>query len=94
MTTASRMQETLEASIAASASKMTGVGSGVTILSWLTSSAVGMWLGILIGVLGLVINWYFKHRSDRRAQEIHTAYMKKIMKGDGKVFIDLDEDRK
>lgn len=59
---------------------MTGAGSVVTLAGWFTSSNIGMWVGILIGISGLVINWYFKSRSDRRAQEAHRVFMTQMEK--------------
>lgn len=60
------------------ANKAVGGGSAVTLLSWLNSSNFGMWAGIAIGVVGLLVNWYFKHRSDKRADEIHRARMRAL----------------
>jgi hypothetical protein len=72
------VQESIEASVAAAASKATGAGSAVSIVGWLTSSNFGMWAGIVIGVAGLIVNAYFKHRSDKRASVAHAAYMRKM----------------
>ena len=72
------VQESIEASVAAAASKATGAGSAVTFVGWLTSSNFGIWAGIVIGVAGLIVNWYFKHRSDKRASVAHDAYMRKM----------------
>jgi len=74
----SRDIHNLDSTVAAVASKLTGAGSVMTMFGWFTSSNFGMWAGILIGILGLVVNWYFKHRGDRRAEEAHKAYMKKL----------------
>ena len=76
------VQETLDASVSAAASKVTGAGSAVTLFGWATSSTLGMWVGIVIGIAGLLVNWYFKHKSDRRAQAAHDAYMFKIRQQD------------
>ena len=74
----SNIQHSLEASVSAAASKATGAGSAVTVVGWLTSSNFGMWAGIVIGVAGLIVNSYFKHKSDKRAAEAHKAYMRKL----------------
>lgn len=60
------------------ADKMTFAGSAGTLLAWASSSAFGMWMGIMIGVCGLLINLYFKVRTDRRNQAQHEAFMAKI----------------
>lgn len=72
------IQESIEASVAASASKATVAGSAVTTVGWLTSSNFGMWAGIAIGLAGLLVNTFFKFRSDRRANEAHKAYLKSV----------------
>lgn len=70
--------QAIESSIAATANRVTGAGSVMTLLGWLTSSNAGMWMGVLIGISGLLVNWYFKRRSDKRAQDVHEAYMRKL----------------
>lgn len=71
-----------DAAVAGAASKATWTGSAVTVLSTFTSSDFGLWAGVAIGVAGLVVNWYFKRKSDLReaatelrAQEAHAAFM-------------------
>ena len=83
--TVTRLSETVEASMAAGASKVTGIGSGITVVGWFTQSSIGMWAGILIGILGLAVNWYFKHQGDKRAQEAHQAYMRKLNASSGAI---------
>lgn len=61
--------------------KVTIAGSAGTILGWATSSTFGMWMGILIGVTGLLINWYFKSKADRRNQEAHDMHMERMRRG-------------
>lgn len=64
------------AAVAASAAnKVTASGVGVTVLGWTTSSDFGVWAGILIGLVGLAVNFYYKRKSDKRAAEAHRAYM-------------------
>jgi hypothetical protein len=58
--------------------KATIAGSGGTILGWATSSEFGMWAGIVIGIAGLVVNWYFKRKSDIRNQQAHALYMQTL----------------
>ena len=69
-------QTTFEAAIAATASKATYGGAGASVISWLMSSEFGVLMGILIGVIGLCINWYYKHKEDRRQQKEHEQKMK------------------
>lgn len=73
-----QVREAIEASVASLASKATGTGSAVTVVGWLTSSNFGMWMGILIGVAGLLVNWHYKRKSDRRANEAHTFHLYRL----------------
>jgi Bacteriophage holin family, superfamily II-like len=61
---------------ASAANKATFSGVGVTFLGWTTSSNFGMWMGIIIGVSGLLVNLYYKRKSDKRSAEAHQVYMK------------------
>lgn len=74
-------QEIGEATAVSIANKAVGGGSAVTILGWLNSSNFGMWAGILIGVVGLLINWYYKHRGNARADEAHRAQLRALEAG-------------
>ena len=69
---------TAEAAVAYAASKAPATGSVVTVAGWATDSNFGMWAGIVIGVLGLLINTYYKRKSDRRAEEAHQAQMRSL----------------
>lgn len=70
--------EVAEAAIAAVAHKGTMAGAGAAVIGWATSSEAGVLIGIIIGVAGLAINWYYKARADRRASAEHAARMKQI----------------
>lgn len=69
------LQDTAASAVA---SKTTMVGSTVTVAGWATHSDFGMWAGIVIGVLGLVVNFYYRFKSDRRAAEAHRRYLDHI----------------
>lgn len=71
-------QNTIDAAIAAAASKATYAGTGFSFYSWLTSSEGGVVVGIVIAVIGLLINIYFKRREDQRQQTEHEARMRAI----------------
>lgn len=86
-----QVHQHIEASISAAASKATGAGSAVTVLGFITSSNIGMWLGVLVGFSGLVVNWYFKRKADKRAEEAHQAYMRKLHGGESDPPQEADE---
>ena len=76
---------TVETTAVAAANKATWAGSAMTMVSGVAASDIGMWAGIIIGVAGLVISWFFKYRADARYQEAnaryaeaHNAYMSNI----------------
>lgn len=56
-------------------------GAGTIIISWLTSSQGGVAVGILIGVIGLVIQWYYRRKQDQREEAEHQLRM--TMRQDG-----------
>lgn len=68
----------MDATIAAGATKLTGAGAVVSVLGGMTASDLGVWIGMAIAVVGLGMNWFYRNRADRRHQEAHEAYMKKM----------------
>lgn len=66
---------TLEATLAAAGSKATYTGASASVVSWFLSSEFGMLMGIFIGVTGLCVNWYYKHKEDQRRQAEHERRM-------------------
>lgn len=69
-----------DASIAAAASKSTYTGSGLMITGWLLSSQMAVLVGMIVGILGLVVNVYFKVKQDRRDQALHDEKIKQLKK--------------
>jgi hypothetical protein len=69
--------ETMDAT-ATVASKISIAGSVGSVASWASASDFGMWAGIVIGIAGLLVNWYYKRQSNLRAQESHRAFMAKL----------------
>lgn len=66
---------TVDTTMAAIGSKATYTGAGASILGWLMSSQAGILFGILIGVGGFLVNWYYRHKEDKRRQEEHDRRM-------------------
>ena len=78
-------QATFDATMASAASKATGTGAAASVAGWAVGSDVGVWAGIVIGSLGLLIKWYYEMKSDRRAaeadrraEEVHRAQMRAV----------------
>jgi cytochrome c biogenesis factor len=68
-------QDTIDAAISAVGSKVTYAGSAGSVLSWMTSNEGGVAIGVLVAVIGLAVNVFFKWREDRRQQEEHEERM-------------------
>lgn len=66
---------TIDATMAAIGSKATYTGAGASIVGWLTSSQAGIMFGILLGVGGFLVNWYYRHKEDKRQQAEHDRRM-------------------
>jgi hypothetical protein len=53
---------TIDAALAAAGSKATYTGSGMVLSGWLFSSEFAVFIGIVIGVAGFLVNWYYRHK--------------------------------
>lgn len=73
--------EAIDITIAAAGSKTTYVGAGVTGLGWFLSNEFFGLVGVLIGIIGLSVNIYFKHHANRRAKLEHEARMARLLRG-------------
>lgn len=77
--TQSRAEIIHDALAASAASKATQVGGwGGALLAWMGSSEAAVLFGILIGVMGLVVNIYFSNRRDAREQREFEARMHRM----------------
>ena len=70
--------EAVDATIAAVGSKATYTGAGMTISGWFLSSEFAVLAGIVLGVAGFTVNWYYKHKQDRREQAVHDLRMRQM----------------
>lgn len=61
--------------MAAAGSKATYTGAGASVMGWVLSSEFGVLFGVFLGLGGLAINWYYKHKEDRRQQQEHDRRM-------------------
>ena len=68
---ATTQEHAVEAAIAAYGSKATYTGAGASVLSWRMSSQFGVVAGVILGVAGFIVNWYYRHKANRREQEEH-----------------------
>lgn len=64
-----------ETTMAAIGSKATYTGASTSVVGWILSSEFGVFAGIVIGAVGLLINWYYKAKQDRREEREHKKRM-------------------
>ncbi len=69
-------QATVDATMAAIGSKATYTGASASVLGWMISSEFGVIFGLFLGVAGLGINWYYRHKEDKRQQAEHDRRMR------------------
>ena len=73
--------EAAELVVASTASKSTYAGAAGMVMGWVASSEAAVILGMVVGVLGLLVNWYYKAKSDRRAESLYKARIERIARG-------------
>lgn len=72
------MNPEIEAAAAAAGSKATYTGAGVVGMGWLLSSEFAVLMGLIVGVAGFLVNWFYKAKQDRREEREHLARMAEI----------------
>lgn len=69
--------QAVDATLAAVGSKATYTGASAATASWFLSSEFGFIVGICLGVLGFLMNFYFSRRRDRREQDEYELRMQR-----------------
>ena len=69
------MTQSIDATLASVGSKATYTGAGASVVSWVLSSEFGILFGLALGLAGFGINWYYRHKQDRRDQAEHERRM-------------------
>ena len=59
-------REALEATAGAVGSEATYAGLTASVLGWLITNEFAVISGIVLGLAGLTVNWYYKLKADRR----------------------------
>ena len=72
----STTSQTVDAALAAVGSKSTYAGASVTVTGWLLSSEFAVLVGMLLGLAGFLVNWYYRHKEDKRQQAEHERRMR------------------
>jgi hypothetical protein len=73
------MNDRIDATAAAFASKATYAGAGTTFVGWLFSSQFWSLAGFVLGLAGLVVTFYFRRRQDIREEREHEARMRRLI---------------
>lgn len=68
-------KDAVEGAMAALGSKVTYGGAGASVAGWLLSSEFAVLCGLVLGVAGFLLNWYYRHKADKRAVAEHYAKM-------------------
>ena len=63
--------DAIDVTMAAVGTKATYTGVGVSGLGWFLSNEFFGLAGILIGLAGLIVTWYYKHKADKRLTREH-----------------------
>lgn len=61
--------------MAAAGSKVTYTGATASILGWVLSSEFGILVGVILGIGGFFVNWYYRHKQDKREETEHARRM-------------------
>ena len=64
-----------EATIATVAQKFTVAGGSTAVVGGLTANEIAAFGGLAVAVIGLLVQFYFKRKDDRRREEAHRAHM-------------------
>jgi len=65
-----------EATIAAFASKVTYAGGTTAAVGGLTANELAAIGGLIVAVVGLAVQWYYKRKADRREAELHAERLR------------------
>lgn len=68
-------QTAYEAALATVGSKATYGGAGASVFGWFTSNEFALLVGVIVAVGGFAVNWYYKHKEDKRRQAEHDQRM-------------------
>ena len=77
-----RLEEQTDA-IGVAVGKTAAYGGGASaFLFGLSANEVAALLGVVVGVIGLFVQWFYNRRRDKREQELHAVKLKRWRDGD------------
>lgn len=69
------ISQAIDTTLAAFGHKTAQAGAGTSVVGWLLSSQASILIGILIGVGGLLMQWHYSRKRDRREEAEHKLRM-------------------
>lgn len=67
-----------ESAIAATAQKVSFSASGAALYGGLTANDLAALIGVTVAIIGLLVQWHYKRKADRREQVLHEAQLANI----------------
>ena len=58
------------------------MGAGASLVGGLTANEIAGFGGLLVAIIGLLIQWYYKHKADKRSHRLYEKRMAAIDSGD------------
>lgn len=71
-------EQTTEAAIAAAAQKASLGAGTAAVFGGLTANEIAAFGGLVIALIGLCVQWYYKRKDDRRREELHAAQLQLV----------------
>ena len=73
-------QQIIETSAGVAASKVVTYGGSFAgaVSAWFGSIDWGLWISISIAIAGLLMNWYFAKKKDKRDEIEHKAFLENL----------------
>ena len=73
--------DAIDATMAAIGTKATYTGAGVSGLGWFLFNEFFGLAGVIIGTVGLLITWFYKHKADARHTREHDLRVDMLRRG-------------
>lgn len=70
--------EATEGTLAAVAQKVTIGGGSAAVFGGLTANEIAAFGGLLVAIIGLCVQFYYKRKSDRREEALHLARIERL----------------
>lgn len=81
--------ETID-TLASVGNRATGTGAGLTVLGWVTSAQFVSIAGLALALAGVLVNWYYRHKANRR-QEAEHALRVELLRSKRQLESDMGE---